>query len=107
MSLIRPALAAFLVLVIAPLCGRSQDGSAANKSAAREAIIRRIDEFVGARIKAARHQPATLASDEEFVRRVYLDLTGAIPRVAETRAFLADERSDKRSRLIDTLLDSP
>ncbi|HMC11594.1 MAG TPA: DUF1549 and DUF1553 domain-containing protein, partial [Pirellulaceae bacterium] len=68
---------------------------------------RRIDELVRARIKSAGFEPAALAGDEEFIRRVYLDLAGAIPRVAEVREFLADERTDKRARLIDVLLDSP
>jgi hypothetical protein len=30
--------------------------------------------------------PAPRATDEEFLRRAYLDLTGRIPRVSETRA---------------------
>ena len=77
------------------------------KAAARQAMIARIDELVAARIKAAGFEPAEQASDEEFLRRIYLDLTGAIPRVSEARAFLADKSPDKRARLIDTLLDSP
>ncbi len=41
-------------------------------------------------------------------RRVaYLDLTGVIPRVSDARAFLSDERPDKRARLVDALLVSP
>ncbi|HEX5105598.1 MAG TPA: DUF1553 domain-containing protein, partial [Pirellulaceae bacterium] len=42
-----------------------------------------------------------------FLRRVSLDLTGAIPRVADVRAFLADQAPDKRARMIDRLLSSP
>ena len=77
------------------------------KTAARAAMVRRVDELMGARIKAAGIEPAARAGDEEFVRRVYLDLTGAIPRVSEVREFLADDRPDKRAMLIDKLLDSP
>jgi hypothetical protein len=73
----------------------------------RTAMIRRIDELVAARIKAAGYEPAARSGDEEFVRRVYLDLTGVIPRVAEVRAFAADTAPDKRAKLIDKLLDSP
>src|SRR5262249_28533200 len=40
-------------------------------------------------------------------RRVYLDLAGRIPRVAEVRDFLADRAPDKRRRLVGELLDSP
>jgi hypothetical protein len=48
-----------------------------------------------------------LASDADFVRRIYLDLTGMIPSAAEVRAFLADASPDKRVKLIDQLLASP
>ena len=76
-------------------------------TAARAAMVARIDELVNARVAAAGLTPAGRASDEEFVRRVYLDLVGAIPRVSAVREFLADQRPDKRARLIDSLLDSP
>ena len=98
----------FAVLVLAwlgPVALAQEE--AADRATARSAMIRRIDELVEARIKAAGYQPAARSSDEEFVRRVYLDLTGVTPRVAEVRAFLADESPDKRAKLIDRLLDSP
>ncbi len=46
-------------------------------------------------------------SDAEFVRRVYLDLTGCIPSVDQTRAFLTRSEPNKRQLLIDQLLASP
>jgi hypothetical protein len=64
----------------------------------------RIDTLLAARWQKANVQPAKLSDDAEFLRRVYLDLTGIIPPVGEVRAFLADERSDKRARLIERLL---
>lgn len=85
----------------------AQDDERTVAATARGAMAQRIDELVEAKIKAAGFQPAARADDEEFLRRVYLDLTGAIPRVAEAREFLADEGPDKRSALIDSLLDSP
>ncbi|HWA25858.1 MAG TPA: DUF1549 domain-containing protein, partial [Lacunisphaera sp.] len=75
--------------------------------AARAAIVRRVDELVDAKIRSVGFDPAARASDAEFLRRVYLDLTGVVPRVAEGREFLADQRPDKRSILIDKLLESP
>ncbi|MEZ6048829.1 MAG: DUF1549 domain-containing protein [Planctomycetaceae bacterium] len=42
-----------------------------------------------------------------FSRRAYLDVTGRLPRVEEAAAFLDDTSADKRSRLIDQLLDGP
>lgn len=74
---------------------------------ARAAMIRKIDERINERLAAAKIDPAPLSDDAEFLRRVYLDLTGVVPRVSEVRDFLADKREDKRARLIDRLLDSP
>lgn len=45
-----------------------------------------------------------LLNDSAFLRRVYLDTLGVPPTLAESNAFLADESSDKRERLIDRLL---
>ena len=44
-----------------------------------------------------------MADDAEFVRRVYLDLTGVIPRVSEVREFLHDTSPNKRAQLVDRL----
>jgi Protein of unknown function (DUF1553)/Protein of unknown function (DUF1549) len=65
-----------------------------------------IDTEVGAKLKAAGIAPAAIAGDEEFLRRITLDLTGTIPSAADVTAFLADGRSDKRARKIDDLLAS-
>jgi hypothetical protein len=66
-------------------------------------IDRRLDEGY----RTAKVAPAVLADDSEFVRRAYLDLLGRIPTVSETRAFLNDRRSDRRTLLVEKLLDSP
>jgi len=50
--------------------------------------------------------PAQLASDEEFLRRVTLDLTGQIPDSATVQSFLADTSANKRAKMIDQLLAS-
>src|SRR5262249_17793001 len=46
-------------------------------------------------------------SDAEFLRRIFLDLTGTIPSAVEARTFLSDPTADKRQKLIDRLLASP
>jgi hypothetical protein len=51
-------------------------------------------------------QAAPICTDAEFLRRVTLDLTGAIPTAAQTRTFLDDKSADKRARKIDALLAS-
>ena len=49
---------------------------------------------------------ARLSNDYEFVRRIYLDLTGRIPTRTELTNFITDNSPDKRSRLIDRLLET-
>jgi hypothetical protein len=70
-------------------------------------LTRRIDDAIDARLKAENVKPAAQADDAEFLRRVYLDLTGHIPPGPKAVAFLDDRSSDKRARLIDELLASP
>jgi len=48
-----------------------------------------------------------MANDEQFVRRVYLDVVGRIPNHDETTRFLQDSNPNKRAKLIDMLIDSP
>ncbi len=52
-------------------------------------------------------KPSELSSDEQFLRRVTLDVTGTLPTPDEVRAFLADSDPNKRGRWIDQLLDRP
>jgi len=66
----------------------------------------RIDVLVNAGLEKAQQKPNPLASDEQFVRRVYLDIAGRIPTAAETLAFIRDTSLSKRAKLIDVLLES-
>jgi hypothetical protein len=63
-----------------------------------------IDRLVFDRMDRDAVPHAGLASDEEFVRRVFLDAIGLPPTPAEVREFLSDSTADKRARLIDSLL---
>lgn len=65
-----------------------------------------IDVHVEAKLRANGIQAAPLAGDEEFLRRVTVDLTGRIPTVAEVQAFVADPSPNKRAQKIDALLAS-
>src|SRR5690606_22064514 len=47
---------------------------------------------------------APVVGDAEFVRRLYLDVTGMPPTAEEALAFLISEAPDKRERLIDSLV---
>ncbi len=64
-----------------------------------------IDDLVYSKLKNLRILPSTPATDEEFVRRVYLDLVGVLPSTGEYEAFIKDRARDKRARLIDQLLE--
>lgn len=64
-----------------------------------------VDTLVNDKLRQLQYLPAETCSDEEFVRRVYLDLLGILPTVEEADAFLADGSADKRARLIDQLLE--
>lgn len=65
-----------------------------------------IDTHVAAKQKADGVKATVIAGDEEFLRRVTLDLTGQIPDPAAVQAFVADTTADKRARKIDELLAS-
>src|SRR5262245_42776684 len=76
-------------------------------SAEAAALAERIDKMLADTWAKQGIAPAEPATDAEFLRRVYLDLVGRIPTVAEARAFLADKRENKRARLIVELLFRP
>jgi hypothetical protein len=63
-----------------------------------------IDDLVLAQLAQLNLQPSGRCTDEEFIRRAFLDTIGKLPTVADTRAFLADASPDKRTKLIDALL---
>jgi hypothetical protein len=65
-----------------------------------------VDQHVHAKVRQLQYRPSGLCSDEVFLRRVYLDLTGLLPPIERARAFLADESQEKRAALIDELLAS-
>ncbi len=66
-----------------------------------------IDRHIFAKLRELRLNPSGECSDGEFIRRVSLDLTGLLPTAAEARAFVSDPAPDKRSRLVDRLLETP
>jgi Protein of unknown function (DUF1549)/Protein of unknown function (DUF1553) len=90
----------FSVLVVATAIGSAEEVDSM-------AVIRRVDDLLVDAWRAAGLEPANTASDSEFARRTYLDLTGCIPRISETRRFLQSELPDRRARLIDELLKRP
>ncbi len=68
-----------------------------------------VDRYINAKLARMKINPSELCTDAEFIRRIYLDLTGQPPTAEQVRAFLADsaETRGKRDRLIDELMGSP
>lgn len=66
-----------------------------------------VDELILSKLAALRLPPSQAASDLEFIRRVTLDMTGALPTPAEARAFSADKTPNKREKLVDALMARP
>jgi hypothetical protein len=63
------------------------------------------DKHVWDKLERLGIPPSELATDEAFLRRVFLDTIGTLPTAAEASAFLVDASPDKRAKLIDKLLD--
>ena len=74
--------------------------------AAEPAMHELIDQHIEATLTKRKLPKADSASDAEFLRRVYLDLTGVIPDAKTAREFLDDSDKAKREKLIDRLLAS-
>jgi hypothetical protein len=66
-----------------------------------------VDKHTFAKLKMLNIQPSDVCSDQEFVRRAYLDVCGILPNPQEVTKFLASKDTNKRAKLVDELLDRP
>jgi hypothetical protein len=64
-----------------------------------------VDELVIKKLATLNIAPSGQANDSEFIRRAYLDAAGILPTAQEVNDFLNDTAPDKRSKLINSLLD--
>jgi len=96
-----------LRFALAGLAALALTGSlwAEEKATGPEQLAETIDRLIAAEWQAHKVKPAVQADDGEFCRRVYLDIAGRIPRVAETLEFLEDKDPNKRAKLVEKLLD--
>jgi hypothetical protein len=97
----RLRVSAALAVLLFPATGSAGEPDPADRLAAA------IDRHLAADWQARGIHPAAPADDAEFCRRVYLDLVGRTPKVAETRDFLADPSPRKRAELVEKLLGMP
>jgi len=75
------------------------------EAAAFSAAPTPLDTIVFKQLRQLGIRPANPCSDAVFIRRVYLDAIGTLPTADEVTAFLQDNMPNKRSLLIDKLLD--
>jgi hypothetical protein len=66
-----------------------------------------VDRFTVKKWQELGIVPSELCSDEQFIRRVFLDITGSLPKPDQVKKFLANPAPDKRDKLIDELLETP
>jgi hypothetical protein len=66
-----------------------------------------IDEAVFSKLQKFHIIPSEVSGDGEFLRRVCLDLTGALPPPERVRQFIANKDARKREKVVDALLSSP
>ncbi|RLS25808.1 MAG: DUF1549 domain-containing protein [Planctomycetota bacterium] len=64
-----------------------------------------IDTLVNAKLKNLRIAPSATCSDEVFLRRIFIDLTGMLPSVDEYKTFMANKSADKREQLVKDLME--
>ena len=76
----------------------------ANKRHSPRQVAKAIDQHLSRALKLAKLKPAARSDDVEFIRRVYLDLTGCVPTPKKAAQFLDSKIPDKRAKLIDELL---
>ncbi|MCS6865537.1 MAG: DUF1553 domain-containing protein [Gemmataceae bacterium] len=66
-----------------------------------------VDQFTAKKWRELNIAPSELCSDEIFIRRVFLDITGTLPDAKEVLAFVADRDPAKRDKLVDRLIETP
>ncbi len=71
------------------------------------AATTKVDELVLDKLSKIGAVPSDLCTDEEYLRRVCLDLIGTLPSPNEVRAFVSDSTADKRARKVEELLATP
>ncbi len=114
--LVSPVLVVFSVFLgtmfgtVAPsIAGDNPSNSTGSvrKQASVAPQVAAIDRSIAEGWEKAGIKPARAATDEEYLRRAYLDVLGRIPNIQEARAFLSTREADKRGKLVEYLLNHP
>ncbi|MHC4110813.1 MAG: DUF1553 domain-containing protein [Planctomycetota bacterium] len=97
-----------ILAICVPLCAQQNPGQARFKqfeSGGKYVATNDIDNLVIATLRKQGIEPANMCSDEVFIRRVYLDVIGTLPTAQEARTFILDKDPNKRSAIINRLLE--
>ncbi len=78
-----------------------------SKRGEAEAAAERIDALLAKSLAEKGVQPGAPLKDEQFLRRIYLEIGGRIPTLPETIQFLDSKDEHRRANLIDKMLGSP
>lgn len=110
--LVRVAVVCGLVLSVvvpsAEAAGRRKSSSSKEfTTGSSDVLIGEINEQIRLGWTDNEVEPSEVADDEEWIRRVYLDIVGHIPPLEDVEKFLDDRDPAKRTKLIDRLLDDP
>src|SRR5688572_19422914 len=98
------AWAALFVLLAGSLAAQEVASPARTPKMTTQDLADWIDARFAKEYEAAGVKPADLVDDASFLRRIYLDLQGRIPTVAQIREFTLAENSFKRPDYVDRLL---
>jgi hypothetical protein len=63
-----------------------------------------VDTFIHNKLRKLRINPSEICTDEEFLRRVYLDIVGVVPTIEEYERFMTSPEEKKRELLVDELI---
>lgn len=94
-------------MIVVMAASWSLNGQNPYEKSAKFAAVGKIDELLLENWKKHGVNPSGTCSDAVFLRRAHIDLIGTIPTIKETREFLSDKSPEKRSKLIDALLERP
>jgi hypothetical protein len=101
----KPGITACLLMGLAACTATGQMPHPAFESPAASLPRNTIDELVFHKLKQLGIQPARPCSDAVFVRRAFLDVIGTLPTAEEAAGFLQSSDPNKRSALVDRLLE--
>jgi len=103
----RASALAMIVCLAAPAWSLGAEPEPAPAAVAAENRLPFIDELIKKGWDDAKVKPSKVTTDEEFLRRVYLDVLGRIPNIQEAQAFLGSREPGKRQKLVGYLLEHP